>query len=104
MNRLIESSLFQLTVTRFRVFFREPEAVFWIFIFPILLSVGLSIAFRNRSAEILQVAGTTAQVTASLNTDKGLHAVVFNESDGRHALATGNILLLAIQTPDHVVM
>ena len=48
MNSLRESSLFQLTVTRFRLFLREPEAVFWIFVFPILLAIGLGIAFRNR--------------------------------------------------------
>src|SRR5450631_2267194 len=103
MNRITNHSLFQLTALRFRIFFREPEAVFWIFIFPILLSIGLSIAFRNRPAEILQVAGTTEQVTASLNTDRGLHAVIINESDGKHALATGAILLLAIQKPDGVI-
>lgn len=103
MNRITNHSLFQLTVMRFRIFFREPEAVFWIFIFPILLSIGLSVAFRNRPAEVLQVAGTTAQITASLNTDRGLHAVVFNEPDGRHALATGSVLLLAIQKPDSVI-
>src|SRR5271169_3823966 len=66
MSKLSESSLFQLTSARFRLFFREPEAVFWIFVFPILLSVGLSIAFRNRPADVLQVGATTAQLTQSL--------------------------------------
>ena len=28
----------QLTLSRFREFYREPEAVFWVFIFPILLA------------------------------------------------------------------
>jgi ABC-2 type transport system permease protein len=94
---LSESSLFQLTSARFRLFFREPEAVFWIFVFPILLSVGLSIAFRNRPADVLQVAGTTAQLAQSLNADKGLRATTLSEDDGRKALATGKILLLAVQ-------
>ena len=40
--------LIQLTLVRFREFLREPEAVFWVFIFPILLAAGLGIAFRNR--------------------------------------------------------
>jgi ABC-type multidrug transport system permease subunit len=102
MSRLSESSLFQLTVSRFRLFFREPEAVFWIFIFPILLSVGLSIAFRNRPADVLKVAGTTTQITQALNADKGLSAVTLNEIDGGRALATGNILLLAVQKPGGV--
>ena len=48
MSKLQESSLYQLTTTRFRLILREPEAIFWIFIFPILLAIGLGIAFRNR--------------------------------------------------------
>ncbi len=94
MSKLNESSLFQLTSARFRLFFREPEAVFWIFVFPILLSVGLSIAFRNRPADVLQVAGTTAQMTQALNADKGLRATAVDEAEGKRELATGKILLL----------
>ena len=37
MSSLSQSSLYQLTIARFRLFFREPEAVFWVFAFPILL-------------------------------------------------------------------
>jgi ABC-2 type transport system permease protein len=103
MSKLSQSSLFQLTSARFRLFFREPEAVFWIFVFPILLSVGLSIAFRNRPADVLQVAGTTAQLTQSLNADRGLRATTLTEEDGRKALATGKILLLAAQAPNGIV-
>jgi ABC-2 type transport system permease protein len=102
MSSLQESSLFQLTMTRFRFFLREPEAIFWIFIFPILLAVGLGIAFRNRPADVLQVGATTAQLTQALNADKGLTAKTTDEAAGTHALATGNILLLAIQTPEGV--
>jgi ABC-type multidrug transport system permease subunit len=95
MNRLSESSLYQLTSARFRLFFREPEAVFWIFIFPILLAVGLSIAFRNQPAAVLKVGATTAQLAQSLNGDRGLSASVLGEAEGREALATGTIVLLA---------
>ncbi len=96
MSKLADNSLFQLTATRFRLFFREPEAVFWIFVFPILLSVGLSIAFRNRPADVLPVGGATEAITRSLNTQAGLHATTFNQADGAQALATGKILLLAV--------
>src|SRR5260370_23050610 len=97
MSRFSQSSLFQLSVARFRLFFREAEAVFWIFAFPILLSVGLSIAFRNRPADVLQVAGSTMQITQALNADKALSAITLDEDSGRNALATGKILLLAVQ-------
>src|SRR5688572_3102715 len=51
-----DSPLYQLTVTRLREFFREPGAVFWVFGFPVLLAVGLGIAFRNRPPEKPRVA------------------------------------------------
>ncbi len=102
MSSLEQSSLYQLTLTRFRLFLREPEAIFWIFIFPILLAVGLGIAFRNRPADVLQVAATTTQLTRALSSDKGLTASTMDEPQGTHALATGGILLLAIKTPEGV--
>src|SRR5208337_3883882 len=101
-NRLELSSLYQLTVTRFKLTLREPEAVFWIFIFPILLAVGLGIAFRNRPANVLQVGATTVQLTQALAADKGLTAATVDEAEGTHELATGKILLLAIQRADAV--
>jgi ABC-type multidrug transport system permease subunit len=102
MNNLEESSLYQLTITRFLLFLREPEAIFWVFLFPILLAVGLGIAFRNRPADVLQVAATTPQLTAALNRDKGLTASTMDEAQGTHELATGQILLLAIERPGGV--
>ena len=102
MSKLTESSLFQLIAMRLKLFFREPEAVFWIFIFPLLLAVGLSIAFRNRPADVLQVAGTTPQLAQALNAEKGLSATTLNVADGSKALALGRILLLAIQNPSGI--
>jgi ABC-type multidrug transport system permease subunit len=102
MSNLEMSSLYQLTMARFRIIWREPEAIFWIFIFPILLAMGLGIAFRNRPADVLQVAATTTQLTQALAADKGLTAATMDEAAGTHALSTGNILLLAIQKPDGV--
>src|SRR3954453_17097227 len=103
MRRVEKSSLYQLTSTRFRLFLREPEAIFWVFIFPILLAVGLGIAFRNRPADVLPVGATTTQLTLALAGDKGLSATTMDQSAGTHALAVGTIELLAIQRPDDVI-
>src|SRR5579862_6549083 len=100
MSRLEHSSLYQLTSTRFRLFLREPEAIFWVFIFPILLAVGLGIAFRNRPADVLPVGATTAQLTQALAADPGLKAIQMDEAAGVHALATGQIVLLAVGAND----
>jgi ABC-2 type transport system permease protein len=102
MSRLEYSSLFQLTMVRFRLFLREPEAIFWIFIFPILLAVGLGIAFRNRPAEVLDVGATTTELTQALAADPGLRAKTIDKAQGTRELATGDILLLVIKQPDGV--
>src|SRR3989442_2159961 len=46
----------QLTLARMREFYREPEAIFWVFGFPIVLAFALGIAFRNRGPGELRVA------------------------------------------------
>lgn len=103
MNKLELSSLYQLTLTRFLLIVREPEAIFWIFVFPILLAIGLGIAFRNQPAEMLGVGATTAQLTSALSGDKGLAVSTMDEPEGVQALATGHIVLLAVQTANGVV-
>src|SRR5258708_14705370 len=48
---------------------REPEVIFWVFGFPILLALGLGIAFRNKPADVTPVAivsGPGAQEALSL--------------------------------------
>ena len=43
--------LVELTLARFREFLREPEAVFWVFAFPVIMTCALGIAFRSRGEE-----------------------------------------------------
>jgi ABC-2 type transport system permease protein len=48
---------------------REPEVVFWVFIFPLLLALGLGIAFRNKPGDAVPVAivaGTGANNAESM--------------------------------------
>jgi ABC-2 type transport system permease protein len=41
----------QLLLARLREFYREPEALFWVYGFPILLAVGLGIAFASNEPQ-----------------------------------------------------
>ena len=48
---------------------REPEVVFWVFVFPLLLALGLGIAFRNKpgnAATVAIVEGTSTQQAQGL--------------------------------------
>jgi ABC-2 type transport system permease protein len=48
---------------------REPEVVFWVFVFPLLLALGLGIAFRNKPGDatsVAIVAGTRSQDAVAL--------------------------------------
>src|SRR5215218_1004080 len=48
--------LLELTSLRVREFLREKEAVFWVFIFPVLMTFALGIAFRNTAPDKTPVA------------------------------------------------
>jgi ABC-2 type transport system permease protein len=53
---------------------REPEVVFWVFIFPLLLAAGLGIAFRNKPADITSVVvldGAGAEKTLAMLQSSG---------------------------------
>lgn len=50
----------ELTIARTKEFFREPEAIFWVYVFPILLMIGLGIAFRSGGQGELRIAVTRA--------------------------------------------
>src|ERR1039458_2446159 len=91
----MDHPLVQLTLVRFREFWREPEALFWVFVFPILLAAGLGIAFRNRAADVLPVAAVTPQLAQALQRDKLLAVRQLSESAAEEALRTGKISLLA---------
>ena len=45
----------QIVLARLREFYREPEAIFWVYFFPVLLAIGLGIAFWNRPPEAPRV-------------------------------------------------
>ena len=90
-----ERALAQLTLVRFREFIREPEALFWVFIFPILLAAGLGIAFRNRPPEVLNIAALTPELARSLAGEKLLHVEQLPPAGAEEALRVGQVALVA---------
>lgn len=55
---------------------REPEVVFWVFVFPLLLALGLGIAFRNKPGDAVRVAivaGDEGQRAQALLTRSAQH-------------------------------
>ena len=65
---------------------REPEVVFWVFVFPLLLASGLGIAFRNKPADassVAIVAGAGAEeMEAWLQSSPRHAAFKFDVQDG----------------------
>src|SRR3977135_3614127 len=101
---LADHPLVQLTLVRFREFVREPEALFWVFIFPILLAAGLGIAFRNRPADILKSAAVRPQLAQSIRGEKLLDVAQLPAAAAEEALRTGKVALLAVPGPGGTVI
>ncbi len=91
--------LVQLTLVRFREFLREPEALFWVFVFPVLLAAGLGIAFRNRPADVLKIATVTPELAQALRRTKLLDVQQLPEPAAEEALRTGKVVLVASPGP-----
>lgn len=86
--------LAQLTLVRIREFTREPEAVFWAVFFPILLTVGLGLAFRDRHDVVLKIAAAS-ELAATLRTEPGLDVAELPADEARLALRNGDVALAA---------
>ena len=98
-----DAQIVQLTLVRFREFLREPEALFWVFIFPVLLTAGLGIAFRNKPNDTAVVAvvagnGRTAPGAAELLAkSKNVAVRVMGLDSAIEALRAGKVALVAIE-------
>jgi ABC-2 type transport system permease protein len=96
--------LIQLTLVRFREFLREPEALFWVFGFPLLLAAGLGLAFRNAPAEVLGVGQVGGDPTAFENAPALAVDAFPTVEDGLRALREGRIALLVERPADGSVV
>jgi ABC-2 type transport system permease protein len=100
-----DNSLWQLVTVRFKEYTREPEALFWSFGFPILLALGLGIAFRAKPADVVHVAvannGPRGQPLATaIRRDPGLSVELLTPDSAATALRTGRVALVV--TPNGV--
>jgi ABC-type multidrug transport system permease subunit len=82
---------------------REPEVVFWVFVFPILLALGLGIAFRNKPADTTSIAivqGTGAQEALAMiqHSPRGsaIHAQVLDQEAAFQGLRLGKFDLVVL--------
>ena len=93
----------QLLLMRLRTFSREPSATFWVFGFPLLMSVALGLAFRNQAGARLSIAVAEgperAAVLAALRTSEGLSATEMTLDEAHEALRRGKVALAVVPTP-----
>src|ERR1051325_4430162 len=94
----VRGPLVELTVARIKEFLREPEAIFWVFAFPILLTMALGYAFREKAPDRIPVGvadGAMAkQRAAALAKSPVLQVRVYPPQQGQDELRRGKISLL----------
>ena len=93
--------LFELTAMRIREFLREKEAVFWVFIFPVLMTFALGIAFRNTAPDKTPVAIEASATDARANEIAGVlsrspevTATVVSPDEATRALRSGKVSIV----------
>ena len=95
------SAYAHLLLARLKEMKREPEVIFWVFVFPLLLAVGLGIAFRSRPATIPSVAiaagpGANAVLEMAQRSPHSLHAQVVPEAEALNGFRLGRYDLVII--------
>ncbi len=91
--------LLELIKARLREFYREPAIVFWVFVFPLLMAMGLGAAFRSKPpptpevAVVLQGPKTekTEFLEKALLRSTRLHARSLSKQDASQALARSRV-------------
>jgi ABC-2 type transport system permease protein len=90
----------QLVLAKLRELYREPEALFWIFVFPVLLALALGVAFRSGAPEPLPVAvedGPQAtEIVGALEASRDLRPEVVDREDAAQRLRAGRVALVVV--------
>jgi ABC-2 type transport system permease protein len=90
------SGFTHLLTARLKELQREPEVIFWVFVFPILLALGLGIAFRDKPADVTSVvivSGPRAQETLAMlqrsPRSSSIHAAILDQQQAQQAFRLG---------------
>jgi ABC-type multidrug transport system permease subunit len=95
---LKHNPLYQLTLLKMRSMLREPEALFWVFAFPLLLALALGVAFRSGVARPLAVGVETGEgadwVVQALSADPNLRTELLSAEQAESKLRAGQVALV----------
>lgn len=87
------SPLWGLVGARLKEFYREPEALFWVYGFPIFMTIALGIAFRNQGVPQVTVdvasGQNTTQIVAALGNRPNFLVTESSAESARKRLRTG---------------
>lgn len=92
----------QLILARIREFYREPEAIFWVYGFPLILAIGLGTAFSGARPEapavdvLAEPGDTRAAALARTLKDAELPVEVHAENDCQARLRKGKTALYIV--------
>lgn len=99
---LRNNPLAQLFLARYREFIRQPEAVFWAYVFPMVMVIALGLAFRSEPVEAVNVAiqesPVADQLLKVLNDASRFTAQRCTAEDSRRLLRTGKCDLVVVAT------
>jgi ABC-2 type transport system permease protein len=104
---MLMNPLWQLTVTRFREFYREPSTIFWVYGFPLILAFTLGMAFREKPVPPSMVdiqedpknPAASKELLDLLKPNKRLVVELHDEADCRKRLRTSKTDLIIVPHP-----
>jgi ABC-2 type transport system permease protein len=97
--------LWELTISRMRIFYREPAAVFWVYGFPLVMALSLGTAFRENPQEQIAVdvvggGSNRPKITRPLHADSRFKVVESPKEDWRKRLQAGKTDLVIEATEE----
>ncbi len=106
---MASSSMFQLVITRLLEFIRQPEAIFWVYLFPILMVVALGIAFRTQPMEqfdlLIEEGPRAAEIATILqrSPDHSFDVLILSAEECATRLRTGKTSLVVAFIDDSYI-